>query len=144
VGEGGVSAPATTRLHPENLKTIVELLREELGGVRAELAGLRQELAEPREGLPMGDDFLTANELADRIGRSAEWVRDHKFDLGVILLGDGPKPRQLYSFARALEGMSKLASQHRTPTEAPKSRPRRRRPRPTSGVDLLPIRGRDS
>jgi hypothetical protein len=44
-------------------------------------------------------ELVSAKEVAQRIGRSARWVRDHKAELGAIPDGDGPRPRWLFDLA---------------------------------------------
>ena len=42
---------------------------------------------------PTQNDWLTAGQLAARLGVTAQWVYDHQNELGVVRLGSGRKPR---------------------------------------------------
>src|SRR4051812_11744587 len=77
-----VGRPMTERLHPEDLARLADLVAER---VAARL------LAESTDA--HAPELLTAREVAERFGVSAEWVRENADRLGVIRLGDGPRPR---------------------------------------------------
>lgn len=66
------------RMHPADLERLADLVAERL-------AVALQPNPEPL--------LLTAQQVADRFGLSAEWVRNNAADLGVLRLGDGPRPR---------------------------------------------------
>jgi hypothetical protein len=84
---------------------------------------------------------LTARQVAERLGRSVEWVRDHRAELGLVH-GSGPKPRLLFDI-EAVDGWAHTRSQPTQPVVPhahPRRRPRSQR-RPLSGAtELLPIR----
>jgi hypothetical protein len=42
---------------------------------------------------PTQNEWLTAGQLATRLGVTAQWVYDHQNELGVVRLGSGRKPR---------------------------------------------------
>jgi hypothetical protein len=44
-------------------------------------------------GLPGGEGLLSAGDVAARLGVRRGWVYDHADELGVVRLGDGPRPR---------------------------------------------------
>ena len=44
-------------------------------------------------GLPGGEGLLSAGDVAVRLGVRRGWVYDHADELGVVRLGDGPRPR---------------------------------------------------
>ena len=54
--------------------------------------------------------LLSPAELAKRLGRSPQWVREHSEQLGGIRDGDGPKPRYWFDLGRARERLAALAS----------------------------------
>jgi len=102
------------------------------------------ELIERREASPQREvrRLLAANELARRLGVSREWVYEHANELGVIAIGDGPKPRLRFDLQVAEAAM---AERRRTPEPA-RPKPdvqavRRRRAPAEGGVPLLPVRG---
>ena len=82
-------------------------------------------------------------QVGDFLGRSAEWVRDHRDELGVITTG-GVRPRLMFdpgavrSWATAREGV--VRSETRDPA-SPLGAKRKRSQRMGTGADLLPIRG---
>ncbi len=41
--------------------------------------------------------LLTTTQIAIRLGRTPAWVRQHRTELGAIVLGSGPRPRLLFS-----------------------------------------------
>src|SRR5204862_3719255 len=59
---------------------------------RADRPLVVEQLAELRER-DEGPRMLSPAEAGERLGRSAEWVRAHRTELGVVELGDGPRPR---------------------------------------------------
>ena len=88
---------------------------------------------------------LSAREVAVRLGRSPEWVRDHRDELGV-LPGRGPRPRLLFD-AAAVEAWATARSAGERSEGAGEAvasagQGRRRRRRAGTDVPLLPIRGR--
>src|SRR5213595_625420 len=52
-----------------------------------------EQLAELLRERDEGPRMLSPAEAGERLGRSAEWVRAHRTELGVVELGDGPRPR---------------------------------------------------
>lgn len=101
------------------------------------------ELLERRDVSPRVEPrrLFAANELARCLGVSREWVYDHANELGVIPIGDGPKPRLRFDLQVAEAAM---AERRRGPSAAEPEiddhAARRRRP-PAQGVPLLPVRG---
>jgi hypothetical protein len=69
--------------------------------------------------------LVDAKTLAQLLGVTPEWVRDHADELGALRLGDGPRARMKFDVAEARE---RIKSQFGR--ENPGDRPR---PRPTSG-----------
>ena len=69
----------SARLHPDDLAALADLVAQRVVAV----------LTESRPG-PV---LLTAAEVARQFGVSAEWVRENADRLGVLRLGDGPRPR---------------------------------------------------
>jgi hypothetical protein len=74
--------------------------------------------------VPTNDGLIGPNELARRLGRSPEWVRAHRDELGVIPLGDGPRPRLWFDWA---EVERRLAAESPAEARIPKRRSGRRR-----------------
>ena len=107
---------------------VAERVVERLRGVTGEVAGSR---------------VLTSRQVAERLGRSTAWVREHRGELGQVP-GVGERPRLLFDAAAveawvtAREEVVKSRAAEPASLLAPA---RRRRHASGSGVDLLPIRG---
>lgn len=90
-----------------------------------------------------GPLVISVRQVAVRLGRSAEWVRDHRDELGLVA-GQGARPRLLFD-AAAVERWATARDEvvQSQPAEAasPLARSRKRRSRVGSGVDLLPVQG---
>ena len=67
----------TTRLHPDDLERLAELVAPRIAEALADQ--LR----------PATSELVDANELANRLAVTAEWVRDHAAELGAVPLGNG-------------------------------------------------------
>lgn len=98
--------------------------------VAAIVERLADELEERRRRL------VTARELAPLLGMDVEWVREHQHELGVIRVGDGPKPRLRFDPDVAIEALASRAAPLSVPgrrvrnlrePEVPLRRPRRNR-----------------
>lgn len=98
------------------------------------------ELLDERRPIAAGDELVwTTDRVAQELGRSEWWVREHRHELGV-LPATGVKPRLLFDAAAVRAWATANASDATPPTAAPPvARPGRRRP--VSRPDLLPIRG---
>ena len=46
-----------------------------------------------QQDLPAQDGLLSAAQVAGRLGVERSWVYDHAEELGVVRLGEGPRPR---------------------------------------------------
>lgn len=79
------------RLHPDDLTALAEMVA---GRVAALLQG---------ESAPA---LLTAAEVGERYGVSADWVRSNADRLGVVRLGDGARPRLRFPAAAVAEALS--------------------------------------
>ena len=115
------------RLHPDDVRAIAEqtadLLADRLGGRAA--AGL-----------------VDAKTLAEAIGMSVDYVRDHRHELGGRAMGTGPRPRWRFDLAKARVAFAEMNSEK---SDRPSKPTRRRsRKRPGEGRDLLPIRGEEA
>jgi hypothetical protein len=75
--------------------------------------------------------------LADRLGMSPQWCRDHAAELGGKRRGSGPKAPWRFEWPKARELADAL---QRKPTSEPSHR--KPRPRKKDPEGLLPIRGR--
>ncbi len=120
---------------------LIEPLADRLGVTREQL-GVR--LAGLASGRP--EALVDASEIARRIGRSRWWVYEHAGELGAVRLGSGSRPRLAFWPSRVDEYVQ-AAAQLRQPIPAPpRARPQRRRSarRTSTGVELLPIEGRDA
>lgn len=121
---------------------VAERLAERLGGVGAGgPSGVIQPAPTP----------LTAREVMVRLGRSYDFVRDHRQELGVLAV-EGDRPRLLFDaeaverFARAAADRGGAAIGRQSPLDAgspSETGVRRRRRRRRLGTDaaLLPVRG---
>jgi predicted DNA-binding transcriptional regulator AlpA len=90
--------------------------------------------------------LVDAREIARTTGRSRAWVYEHAGELGAVRLGSGSRPRLGFSPSR-VAAYVQAASEPRAPTPLPiRSQPRRRgRARRTqTGVELLPVKDRES
>lgn len=80
---------------------------------------------------PAPDDLLSAAQVARRLGVERSWVYEHADELGVVRLGEGPRPRLRFDPAavaeRTLGRRRPGGSRTRVVTRA-------------AGVDLLPIK----
>jgi len=65
----------------------LEDLAERIAGRVAEI------LTRGRRLDPTQNEWLTAGQLAARLGVTPQWVYDHQNELGVVRLGSGRKPR---------------------------------------------------
>jgi hypothetical protein len=126
-----MSAPA--RLHPADVEAIAQRVVELLDESRATAAPAQ---------------LLTPPDVGAQIGRSAEWVRDHRGEFTQARLTDGERPRLLFT-AESVDAWLEERSSRPAPTPEPPSGydarvasgPRRRRRRPAPDVELLPVRG---
>lgn len=112
---------------------VVELLREAPVGV-----------VDAGAGEPV---LWTTGRVAAELGFSAEWVRDHRAELGVVTM-PGARPRLLFeaaavrAWATAREGARGTGEMSQGAESPPVRRPRRSRSASSgTGADLLPIRG---
>lgn len=88
---------------------------------------LAREVADVLAADPPGDHLLTAREVAARLNVDRGWVYAHAEELGVVRIGDGPRPR--LRFDPAVIAQRQLPSRGRT-SAAPASK---------QEVALLPI-----
>jgi hypothetical protein len=145
-----VNAPA--RMHPDDLAALADLIAERL----RPMIDAPDPPSCPRCGALAWEKpvLLTAAEVARSYGVSAQWVRDHASDLGVLRLGDGPRPRLRFDAERVATALNASAAREgdkgsqQAQVAAATEVARRRRRRSTrtsvqSGPELLPIRGRE-
>lgn len=72
--------------------------------------------------------LLTAQQVAERFGVSAEWVRDHAAELGVVRLGDGKRPRLRFELSKVTAALTaRSAGKPSTLRDAPSGGRSRRR-----------------
>jgi hypothetical protein len=96
---------------------------------------------------PPAGRLVTAAELAARLGVERSWVYEHQERLGVRRLGDGSRARLRFDLEEASAAAAcfrgrKSDEPDHGPVEP--SRRRRRSSRLGTGVELLPIRGREA
>lgn len=118
-----------SRIHPDDLALLADLVADRL-------AERLSRVAEP--------EILTAQQVAERYGVAAAWVRENATDLGALRLGDGPRPRLRFDAATVAQAM-KRRSERNASEEPDRRAPARvsRRPadgRSGKGLDSLPIR----
>jgi excisionase family DNA binding protein len=91
---------SVTRLHPDDLAALAELLAEQVVDRAARLIvdGLAQRLGEVGASEP-ADRLLTAAEVAQRLGVARSMVYAHAHELGGVRVGDGPKARWRFNAA---------------------------------------------
>lgn len=116
------------RLAPDQLEQLADLIAARL-----------------RAPAPTSDAgcLVDARTVAVALGTSSEWVRAHADELGVVRLGDGPRPRLRFDLdqARAAWAARSLSERSQAPDPAPEAGARRRRSSATgTNVELLPIR----
>jgi hypothetical protein len=84
----------------------------------------------------VGREWLTAQQVAKRLGMTPDWVYDHKHELGAKPMGNGPRPRLRFHPAKVDAAELRLSQE---------GKPARRRSAragvTTSGAPLLPIAG---
>lgn len=93
---------------------------------------LRDDVPFPREGL------VSAEEVAQLLGVERTWVYEHKLELGVVRIGDGPRGVLRFEAASVLAYIRgrRLGEDEPAPPERPG--PRRRGTR-SGGLELLPL-----
>ncbi len=98
----------------------------------ASLHALAREVAEllGRSTPAMAEGLLTARQVAARFNVDRGWVYAHARELGVIRLGNGPRPRLRFDPAVVVQ---RLATPPASPTTL------RPTTRATGGAPLLPI-----
>jgi hypothetical protein len=128
---------------------LVPLLADKLAPLLIDRLGLTREQLAERLGGPTPESpegLVDASEIARRTGRSRWWVYEHAGELGAVRLGAGSRPR-LGFWPSRLDEYLQAAAQLRKPIPAPaRARPQRRQRgrRTSTGVELLPIQGRDA
>jgi len=110
---------------------LIDALADRLGDVVVQrvLDAIRAEGLNPRAREP--EALLDANQVADRLGMSREWVYEHAEELGVSRMGDGPRPRLRFP-PRAVEARDVTSPSHDAVA---------RSAGPQSKTGLIPIRG---
>jgi hypothetical protein len=106
-------------------------------------AELVMDLAAGRSASSPGRRLLTVAEVAQLAGRSRDWVRDHRAELGVVTVGHGPRPRLMFDGDAVRRRLSAPAPEPYRIGGGQAAAPRRRR-RPSTTVELLPIKGRQA
>jgi len=80
---------------------------------------------------PAPDGLLSAAQVATRLGMARSWVYEHAEELGVVRLGEGPRPRLRFDPAAVAE---RTLGRRRPSGSRPPVAPR------AASVDLLPIK----
>lgn len=96
----------------------------------------------PQQDIPR---FLTAAEVAERLGVTRAYVYEHAAELGVVRLGGGRRPRIRFDpriLDRALRGNESAQREEPRPE---RNEPRRRKSerRRRASYELLPVRGEE-
>jgi hypothetical protein len=89
-----------------------------------------------------GPSALDAAAVAERFGVSRAWVYEHAEELGALRLGGGSRPRLRFDPVRVEAALSRRRDRSSLDAEVPApaaNRPRRRRHRSGSEVELLPV-----
>lgn len=93
---------------------------------------------------PARSRLIEAPEAAERLGVSAEWVRDHALELGAVRLGDGPRPRLRFDPERVAEALNRRSGGGGSEEQRSSSRsgpaPLRAQREATDAVGQLPKR----
>lgn len=122
-GQRDPTAPASTVLDAATIEAIArrsaELTLESLAPILATR--------------PTQTDLVDTTTAAQRLGVSADYLRDHADELGAVRLGNGPKPRLRFDVGRIRD----LLAPDQSAAPAPRATPRRRAR--TASVPLLPI-----
>ncbi len=110
------------RLHPDDLEALVQRVAELVAGAPAKR-------------------WLTAAEVAERLGVIRDYVYDHAVELGAQRIGDGPRPRLRFDPAKVDAAIASRDTGAPSSDTSPASRSLAGRPASTrNGVKLLPIR----
>ena len=109
---------------------VIEEIADRLSGaiVARVIEVLREEGLSPRPSEATA--WLDAQEVAQRLGVSREWVYEHADELGALRIGSGPRPRLRFA-PQIVEPGSRAAMSAEAGGE-----PRNRRPKPSG---LIPI-----
>lgn len=99
------------------------------------------------EPLPSsGTKLLGVRDVARLAGRSPDWVRAHRDALGVVVVvvGNGTRPRLQFDATKVREALSAeaISRSHGATLNVSRDGTPRRRRRPSTTADPLPIRGR--
>lgn len=93
---------------------------------------------------PAEVELLDAGEVARRFGVTAEWVRDHRDELGAISLGDGPRPRLRFDVQHVAATLTRRSESGRSldadPPVPKGDRPPTSHGRSGNALDTLPVR----
>lgn len=81
--------------------------------------------------------LVDANELAERLSVSPDWIRRHADELGAIKLGGGDRPRLRFDPVAVEQ-----AIRHPEPEPPAQIAPARQRRRASEDDDLIPLRGK--
>jgi hypothetical protein len=111
-------------------ETLIDELADRLGEVIVErvIDAIKSEGILPQA--PLGCGWLSAHEVARRLGVTREWVYEHANELGAARIGSGPRPRLRFP-------AEVLSSERRAGTARTDGRRPKRRDKPSS---LIPIR----
>jgi hypothetical protein len=137
-GHGTGTAPDSVDVVGEEV--LVRLAPDQL----LELADLVAERLRAAVTTPPVPRLADAQVVAEAIGMTAAWVREHGVELGGQRLGDGPRPRWRFDLEKTAAAWASFSSSERSQVaEAlPAATSRQRRSSHVASVpDLLPIRG---
>lgn len=90
----------------------------------ADVAAIAQQVAALLRAEPQAPRLLTAEQVADRFGVGAAWVREHAVELGALRLGDGPRPRLRFNADTVADALTACCGSRRSTTpETPATTP---------------------
>lgn len=135
-------APVDVRTAPEPGSPEFAGSGEPLEALAEAVARRVVELLDERRAQPSpARRLLSAREVAEVLGRSVDWVREYRHELGVVA-GRGARPRLLFDaaavdrYATACDEVVRSQPDGASVHAAPR---RERRPRTGTSVDLLPV-----
>jgi hypothetical protein len=136
------------RLHADDLALLARVVGDAVA-LALEKAGLtdptRGPVAERESERTAAPALLSPRQVGERIGRSPEWVREHRGEFVQVRFTEGERPRLLFTAASVDAWLEARAVKPALAVAELPAGTRRRRgsvARTATGVELLPIRHR--